>query len=481
MERILIIDDEPAIIELVEAKLKTSGYETLKATNGREGLDTASADKPDLILLDILMPEIDGFEVCRRLKADKETCDIPIIFLSGKLLERDVIRGLKLGAVDYIIKPFSLRELAARLKRVLESKGQPGQATPSPVLARLEHKIEALSALQNVSAAMNSMHDLRELRQYILEQALAVAGAKTGSLMMLDKQNNLRIANAKGLSRKIVEQTRIKSGEGISGSVASIGEPLLITNIEEDNRFRRHNDTKYETRSLVCVPLKTRDRTIGVLNVNNKESGDIFDQDDLEILTLLANQAAIATENAFSYERTKTELTEFKALGAAVDTALKGDNLSEMIRGLLNLAAGTTGGGVGLLFLADETAGELYLAGSVGHVPHNLGTVRIPIGQGILGKAAQTNQALAADQWEGERGPFRYFRSLIAQPLTADGKLLGLVAVANKTAGAEFDPNDLSALRGLSVGFASVVHTSRVVSSQEATRALKQASGYRAA
>jgi len=462
MKNILIIDDEPAVIELVEAKLKTSGYETSKATNGREGLDAAAADKPDLILLDILMPEIDGFEVCRRLKADKETCDIPVIFLSGKLLERDVIRGLELGAVDYIIKPFSPRELAARVKRVIESKGQPGQVTPSPVLAHLEHKIEALSALQNVSAAMNSMRDMRELRQYILEQALAVARAKTGSLMMLDKQNNLRIANAKGLSRKIVEQTRIKSGEGISGSVASIGEPLLITNIEEDNRFRRQSDTKYETRSLVCVPLKARDRTIGVLNVNNKESGDIFDQDDLEILTLLANQAAIATDNADLYERMNTNLAQYEALKKAISTALEGHSIAEMINALLNQATSLTGASVGLLFLNDETKGELYVDASVGTVDGELGAIRVPLGEGLLGKAATTKSPVLVNKWNGEQAPLRLLRNLIGQPLTANNTLFGLMAVADKRRGETFSAGDLASLKSLSDQVVSVLYTSRI-------------------
>ncbi|MDP1809241.1 MAG: response regulator, partial [Actinomycetota bacterium] len=141
MDKILIIDDEPAVVELVEAKLRTSGYETLTATNGRDGIEAAHASNPNLVLLDILMPEIDGFEVCRRLKADKETESIPIMFLSGKLLERDVVKGLELGADDYIIKPFSPRELVARIKHILESRATPKNMPSAPALAHLEQKI----------------------------------------------------------------------------------------------------------------------------------------------------------------------------------------------------------------------------------------------------------------------------------------------------------------------------------------------------
>jgi len=468
MEKILIIDDEPAIVELVEAKLRTSGYETLVATDGRAGIEAARALNPGLILLDILMPEIDGFEVCRRLKADKETIGIPIIFLSGKLLERDVVKGLELGAEDYIIKPFSPRELVARVKHILDSKAAPKQTRSAPFLAHLEQKIEALSALQNVSAAMNAMRDLDELRQYILEQALDVARAKTGSLMILDPDGDLRIANARGLNRKIIEQTRIKRGEGISGSVASIGEPLLITNIEEDNRFRRPSDVKYETRSLVCVPLKVRDKTIGVLNVNNKESGDIFNQDDLEILTLLANQAAVATENADLYKRMEANLAEYKSLRTAIDTALEGHSLAEMFKGLLNQATDITEGTVGLLWLNDETTDELYIASTVGRLTDELSGIRVPLGKGVLGKAAKSNQALIVNDWNGQDDSLRALNNLIGQPLTADSTLLGFITIADKARGARFDPEDLSSLRGLSTEMVSVLYTSRVVSAQNA-------------
>lgn len=450
MDKILIIDDEPAIVELVEAKLRTSGYQTIAATNGRDGIAAAHASPPDLVLLDILMPEIDGFEVCRRLKADQVTKGIPIMFLSGKLLERDVVKGLELGADDYIIKPFSPRELVARIKHILESRATPENRPSAPSLAHLEQKIWALSALQNVSAAMNSMREVDQLRQYILEQALDVARAATGSLMILDEQGFLKIANAKGLSREVVEQTRIKQGEGISGSVAAIGEPLLITNIEEDDRFRRQSDAKYETRSLVCAPLNVRGKTIGVLNINNKISGDIFNQDDMEILTLLANQAAVATENANLYKKMETSLTEYQTLKTAIGAVLKGHNLNEMMKGLLKQAVAAAAGAVGVLWLNDESVDELYVASTVGKVTTLLSAARVPLGQGMLGRAAKNGEALIVNDWNGQEDPLRRLRNMIGQPLTADHTVLGFIAIADKTGGGRFDPEDLSSLQGLS-------------------------------
>lgn len=115
--KILAVDDEMAIRELLAATLKRSGYEVLLAADGREALELAL--EADLILLDVMLPELDGFEVCRRLKADRATQAIPIIMLTARLEEIDKVLGLELGADDYMTKPFSPRELVARIKAVL--------------------------------------------------------------------------------------------------------------------------------------------------------------------------------------------------------------------------------------------------------------------------------------------------------------------------------------------------------------------------
>lgn len=118
-ERILIIDDEMNIVELLKYNLESNGYKVLYALTGKEGLIYSIQNKPDLILLDIMLPEIDGFDICKEIKKNKDTENIPIIMLTAKSEEFDKILGLELGADDYITKPFSIRELLARIKVVL--------------------------------------------------------------------------------------------------------------------------------------------------------------------------------------------------------------------------------------------------------------------------------------------------------------------------------------------------------------------------
>src|SRR5438045_9324789 len=113
--RILVIEDEPANIQTLSTILKERGYNINIATNGRQGLEVLERIRPDLILLDIMMPELDGFETCRRIKASIAWREIPIIFLTAKTETADIVKGFELGAVDYVAKPFNSHELLARV------------------------------------------------------------------------------------------------------------------------------------------------------------------------------------------------------------------------------------------------------------------------------------------------------------------------------------------------------------------------------
>ncbi len=122
---ILIIEDEQAIVDILKFNLNKEGYKTLEATDGIQGLTLAVTEHPDLILLDVMLPGLDGFEVCRRVR---ERSSVPIIMLTAREEEFDKVLGLELGADDYMTKPFSIRELSARVKANLR------RTSPAPVL-----------------------------------------------------------------------------------------------------------------------------------------------------------------------------------------------------------------------------------------------------------------------------------------------------------------------------------------------------------
>ena len=125
MGKILIVDDEPDIVELVKINLEKNGFDVISSYTGREIFDLFKKFSIDLVILDLMLPDIDGLEICKILKSENETKNIPIIMLTAKDTEIDKVLGLELGADDYITKPFSPRELVARVRAVLRRTRKP--------------------------------------------------------------------------------------------------------------------------------------------------------------------------------------------------------------------------------------------------------------------------------------------------------------------------------------------------------------------
>jgi DNA-binding response OmpR family regulator len=122
---VLVIDDEKDLTELVRYNLDREGFDVITAADGRSGLSTAVRQQPDVVILDLMMPGMDGLEVCRQLRSDGRTSRIPIIMLTARVTETDRIVGLEMGADDYVTKPFSPRELVARVKALMRRSAPP--------------------------------------------------------------------------------------------------------------------------------------------------------------------------------------------------------------------------------------------------------------------------------------------------------------------------------------------------------------------
>ncbi len=125
--RIILIEDEKDIVELVRYNFHKEGFDLASFASGREGLEALRRNPPDLVLLDIMLPDLDGFEICKRLRAEDRLRSLPVIFLTAKGEELDRILGLEIGADDYVVKPFSPRELVARAKAVLRRQERPAE------------------------------------------------------------------------------------------------------------------------------------------------------------------------------------------------------------------------------------------------------------------------------------------------------------------------------------------------------------------
>lgn len=145
---ILVVDDEPRYLSLVEVNLTTDGYQVQTASDGQQAVDSVAEEQPDLVLLDIMMPVMDGFTACERIR---EFSSVPIIILTAKGEERDRVRGLDAGADDYIVKPFSAQELLARVRAVLRrAEREPLDGFHQPIFKHYELEIDLAKALVTV-------------------------------------------------------------------------------------------------------------------------------------------------------------------------------------------------------------------------------------------------------------------------------------------------------------------------------------------
>ncbi|HEY9615454.1 MAG TPA: response regulator, partial [Microcoleaceae cyanobacterium] len=185
---VLVVDDNPTNLEVLSNALANFGYETAVALDGESAIEQINYDPPDLILLDVMMPGIDGFETCQRLKANPATKDIPIIFMTALADSSDKVRGLNLGAVDYITKPFQQEEVLARVKLHLKLR----------YLAKtLEHQNTLLK--QEVTERMIAEQSLQQLTQE-LEQRVEARTAELSQALHHLQQTQVQLIQSEKLS-----------------------------------------------------------------------------------------------------------------------------------------------------------------------------------------------------------------------------------------------------------------------------------------
>jgi diguanylate cyclase (GGDEF)-like protein len=169
---------------------------------------------------------------------------------------------------------------------------------------QLRRRHAELEVLYDTVRDLSSTLSVQRVLARLLERTLRILDAEIGSIMLIDSDSVLRMVIAQGLPDEVVESAAIGIGEGISGYVAATGRPLLISDVETDQRFARRNHERYYTSSLITSPLLRMGTVLGVVNVNNKSSKESFTRDDLRLLDAIAGHAAVALGNARQYEET---------------------------------------------------------------------------------------------------------------------------------------------------------------------------------
>jgi signal transduction histidine kinase/CheY-like chemotaxis protein len=280
-EQVLVIDEKKDAVQLItESVLRPHGYSYIVANNGEEGFRLALEKEPDLIITDLRTPKMSGLEILEALQAEGR--DIPVILMSLYGSEETAVQAFRLGAKDYVIKPFKVRAMLEAIDHALAEKRLMSKGMRD-VDQQLERRVKELNILYGVGKSVTSLLDLEKVLNRIVEAAVFVTGAEEGSLLLVDKDTGeLYLRAARNLGEKFA---RI----------------LQSTQDEETLKVK----TGYLVKSLVNVPLKAKNEVIGVLTVNNKISSNPFTDNDVHLLSALADYATIAIVNAQLYEETK--------------------------------------------------------------------------------------------------------------------------------------------------------------------------------
>jgi len=310
---ILIVDDETGIARMLQVLLEVRGFAALVSHSGPEALARLDADPVDLILLDVMMPGMDGYEVCRRLKANPAWRSIPVVMLTAKDAVRDVVQGLEIGAQEYIRKPFNTDELVARIRALLReqatSRALAGRHLELQALhAETARRAKQFEALYEVGRTMAATLNLQEILDRVGAAVSSLLAVRAISLMFLTPDGHgLSTAAASAGFDDGLKQSETQAGEQIP-SLAAVQDKrvVVVPDLAKEQTYGPWLAAALREgyRAFLAVPLLVQERPVGCLNLYLGERKELG-QEELALLTTLASQAAIAIENARLFEETR--------------------------------------------------------------------------------------------------------------------------------------------------------------------------------
>ncbi len=290
---VLIADDEQSASVLLTRIFEREGFAVEIAKDGEIALEKARSLRPDLILMDVQMPKINGFEVTRQLRDNPSTARIPVIFVTAAAREpSDVAHGLKLGADDYIRKPYNYHELLARAQSKMRAR---------QLEDRLQRRSEELEALVRIGAELNQRLGLEDLTELILDIATQEFDAPYAELVLFDPQGHPILVrdSQNGMLEADTVLALLENPNSLLATVYRTGEPLLVPGPGNSSGTLAHLE-RYGFSSAMAAPLKHHGTLLGTLIVG-LHSGRSLSGSDLRMLRLIGEQAALAVRNAQLY------------------------------------------------------------------------------------------------------------------------------------------------------------------------------------
>lgn len=320
---ILIADDQPDNLVLLTRYLEAEGYNYVKAKDGLETLEKLRSEMPDLVLLDVNMPNKDGFTVLEEIRADPVIRHIPVIILTAARHDSIAVQfGLNLGADDYITKPFDRRELLARIRTKLRTK-ETGDEIRKLAEETILRQNRLLTAAAEIAGAATSTLDLNRLLVRSAELIQEKFGFYHVSIFLIEPSLDvavLRAAAGEAGKHLPVDLHQLAVGsKSLVGTATATRQPVVVMDVE-NNPTHFKNPLLPDTRSEAVIPLLIGELTIGALDVQSRVKNALSDW-DITILTTIANQLAIAVQNARLYTAMQQEVVERRVAEQALQLA----------------------------------------------------------------------------------------------------------------------------------------------------------------
>jgi len=322
--RILIVDDDAGVRGALRELLVFEGYQVAIAGDGPEALEKAAELVPDLILLDVMMPRMDGFEVCEKLRADPLLGGVPVIMITALDDSSSRLRGLEAGADDFVSKPFEYVELQARVRtilqlnryrRLLEERMQREQAEEA-----LAQRVTQLALLNRIGGRLAAMLELDELLAEAVRLVQDFGYPRINLFTMDPAGRELHLKASAGVfDSPLTPGSRLELGQGLVGRVAQHGERLLVDDVAAQPLYAGSCPDRTECSEL-AVPLHVGGDVVGVLDVQSPRL-NAFDENDVMVMEILADQIATAIHNAQLYEAERAARRRLRSLAGYLEDA----------------------------------------------------------------------------------------------------------------------------------------------------------------